>query len=102
MSIKLENLTDRPVLLVLSSGESLRLSPGETSAELHEVEIQNNLKVDKLVKQRVIAVSASKTEPLPGDVSPPPAAESAASGPEAAEGKVVAAQPKKSKTGIQS
>jgi hypothetical protein len=52
----LKNLTDRPVLLVLSSGDALRLSPGQSSPVLAEVEVTNNPKVDKLVAQRVIAI----------------------------------------------
>ena len=56
MTVKLENLTDRPVLLTLSSGEVLRLSPGETSDDLEDVEVRSSSKIEKLVTQGVITV----------------------------------------------
>jgi len=56
MPVRLENLTGRPVLLVLSSGETLRLSPGELSASLADVEVASSRKIEKLVAGGVIAV----------------------------------------------
>jgi hypothetical protein len=56
MPVRLENLSDRPVLLILSSGDTLRLAPGETSEGLEDVEVRASAKVDKLVGQGVITV----------------------------------------------
>jgi hypothetical protein len=60
MSYQVRNLTNRPVLLTLSTGEALRLSPGQTSPVLADVAVANNEKLDKLVAQRVIALDASR------------------------------------------
>lgn len=101
MPITLANLINRPVLLVLSSGETLRLAPGETSAELHDVEIKNNPKVDKLVAQRIVAVNTAGGE---GGEAAPPAqpgggeADSEAPGAEGPQGKPASAQARR-KTG---
>ena len=54
MTVKLENLTDRPILLTLSSGEFLRISPGETSDDLEDVAVQSSTKIEKLVAQGVV------------------------------------------------
>jgi hypothetical protein len=60
MSYVVRNLTNRPVLLTLTTGEALRLSPGETSAVLADVAVANNEKLNKLAAQRVIAIDASR------------------------------------------
>jgi hypothetical protein len=62
MMVTVENLTTRPVLLALTSGATLRLSPGEMSAKLEDVDVQNNAKVNKLREQRVIAVHMLESE----------------------------------------
>ena len=41
-------LTSRPLLVPLSSGATLRLSPGQTSRELPDREAMHNPKIDKL------------------------------------------------------
>jgi hypothetical protein len=56
MPYEIENLTMRPVLLSLTSGQTLRLAPRETSSELKDVEVKNNPKVQKLQERRVIAL----------------------------------------------
>jgi hypothetical protein len=56
MSVRIKNLTPRPLQVELTSGSSLRLSPGQSSPELHEVEISNNAKIDKLQVQHLIAI----------------------------------------------
>ena len=56
MSIKVENLTNRPVLLRLNSGRTLHLAPRTTSEEVMDVEVQNNAKAQKLEGRRVIAL----------------------------------------------
>jgi hypothetical protein len=60
MSIKITNLTSRPVSISLSSGTTLRLSPGQTSGKLRDVEIENNPKIDKLQEQRMIEVTQTQ------------------------------------------
>jgi hypothetical protein len=45
-----------PVLVPLSTGTTVRLSPGEVSDELPDVEVANNAKVEKLRRQGLIAV----------------------------------------------
>lgn len=59
MSVQIQNLTDRPLVLMLSSGRTLHLAPAATSDELADVEVKNNAKLDRLGAQRVIAVLAS-------------------------------------------
>jgi hypothetical protein len=56
VTVRLENLTDRPVLLTLSTGDVLRLSPGEMSEGLEDVEVQASTKIEKLVAQGVITM----------------------------------------------
>jgi hypothetical protein len=55
MAIKIENITDRKVIVRLSSGETLHIAPRTTSEELNDVEVQN-AKVEKLLQRRVIAL----------------------------------------------
>ena len=56
MSVHISNLTTRPVWLTLTSGQTVRLSPGETSTALHEGEVKDNAKVQRLIAQRVVAL----------------------------------------------
>jgi hypothetical protein len=56
MPVTLENLTNRPVLLTLGGGESLRLSPGERSGPLDDVELETSGKIGKLVARGVVAL----------------------------------------------
>jgi len=68
MPIKIKNLTSRPLLISLSSGTTLRLSPGQTSGKLQEADIRNNPKIDKLHEQQMIEVTQtghSKAEAAP-------------------------------------
>jgi hypothetical protein len=60
MPVTLENLTDRPVLLTLGGGEALRLSPGETSEPLDDVELEAVGKIGKLVERGVVRVHEPK------------------------------------------
>ncbi|SRR6266704_1680188 len=62
MPVKIKSLLiSRPIVVPLTTGATLRLSPGETSAELPDVEIKNNAKVDKLQAQGAIEIeTASK------------------------------------------
>ncbi len=67
MPVKIENLTTRPVLLRLNSGQTLHLAPRTISAEVYDVEVENNPKVQKLQDRCVIdlQVSGVKKERLP-------------------------------------
>ncbi|MEV6871443.1 hypothetical protein [Amycolatopsis sp. NPDC051128] len=58
-------LVTGPVVIPLNTGRNVRLSPGESSAELHDVEVADNVKVDKLVSQGVIAVDETTEESAP-------------------------------------
>jgi hypothetical protein len=68
MPYKIENLTMRPVLLPLISGQTLRLAPRETSSELKDVEVKNNPKVQKLQERCVITLHEVEQK---GEVSVP-------------------------------
>lgn len=56
MSIKIENKTNRLVILRLNSGQTLFIDPGTFSGEIGDKEISNNTMVKKLVDRGVIAV----------------------------------------------
>ncbi len=56
MSIEIKNLTSRPVLMRLNSGQSLHLAPGATSAEVLDSEVSNNPKVTKLQGRHIISL----------------------------------------------
>ncbi len=60
MRVKIENLTNRPVLLRLNSGQSLHLAPRITSTEIMGVEVSNNAKVEKLEGRCVVALHEVK------------------------------------------
>jgi hypothetical protein len=66
MAVRVRSLlTSRPIVVPLGSGSTLRLSPGQTSDEIPDVEVQNNPKVEKLKDQGVIVVE-SAAKPKPG------------------------------------
>jgi hypothetical protein len=56
MPHQIENMTMEPVLLSLTTGETLRLSPRGTSYGLRDEEVKNNPKIQKLLEQRIIAL----------------------------------------------
>jgi hypothetical protein len=63
MAVKIRSLlVSGPLLVPLSSGVYVRLSPGGTTEELADVEVTNNAKVDELRDQRLIEV-----EPVAAD-----------------------------------
>jgi hypothetical protein len=64
MPTKITNLAARIVFVSLNSGTTLRLSPTTTSDEIADVEIQDNAKVEKLQKLRLIAVEQITDQPL--------------------------------------
>ncbi|MBV7328186.1 hypothetical protein KFU94_07975 [Chloroflexi bacterium TSY] len=65
MSIKIQNVTNRPVLLRLNSGRTLHLDPRGTSSEIRNVEVKNNAKVQKLQERRIIALHEVKEKKPP-------------------------------------
>lgn len=54
--------TSHPLLIPLTNGQTLRLSPGGSSGRLPDREAENNPKVDKLRRQGLLDVL---TEPRP-------------------------------------
>jgi hypothetical protein len=79
MAVRIRSLvTSGPVVVPLSTGTSVRLSPGQVSDDMPDVEVANNAKVDKLRRRGLIDVE-SVAEPEPADrPSAKPAAESSA------------------------
>jgi len=66
MPVSIENLTNRPVLLRLNSGQTLHLAPHSTSAEIIEVEVKGNSKVQRLQERHVISLQeVKKNEHIP-------------------------------------
>ena len=63
MPVAIKNLSSRPVIVPLNSGTHLRLSPGETLHDVHDVEMKDNAKINKLLQQRAIAVERAAQEP---------------------------------------
>jgi hypothetical protein len=62
MAVRIRSLlVSGPLLVPLSSGGTLRLSPGQVTDELPDVEVANNAKVDLLRAQRLIDVEESST-----------------------------------------
>jgi hypothetical protein len=62
MAVRIRSLlVSGPLLVPLSGGGTLRLSPGEVTDELPDVEVANNAKVDLLRAQRQIDVEESST-----------------------------------------
>ena len=56
MSVVIENLTSRPVLLRLNSGKTLHVTSRATSTEIGDAEVNNNTKVRKLRDRHVISL----------------------------------------------
>lgn len=52
MSVRLRNLrTSAPLHVPLTSGESVRVSPQQSSPDIDEAEVLNNPKVTRLIEQ---------------------------------------------------
>jgi hypothetical protein len=63
MAVKIRNLTTSgPILVPLSSGTTVRLSPGQSSGEMPDVEVTDNAKVDKLRRQGLIDIEPTETD----------------------------------------
>jgi hypothetical protein len=83
-----------PLLVPLASGGSVRLSPGEVSDELADVEVTNNPKIDKLRDRRLVVVESTSEEA--GDEADTEAGEAAAGPAVDAEPKAAARTPRRS------
>jgi hypothetical protein len=60
MTVRIRSLVvSGPLFVPLSGGGTLRLSPGQMTDELPDVEVADNAKVDKLRAQGLIDVEAS-------------------------------------------
>jgi hypothetical protein len=58
MGVTIKNLSSRPLYVPLHNGQNVRLAAGASSDEVDEVLVKGHITVDKLVKQRVIAIDA--------------------------------------------
>jgi hypothetical protein len=82
MTVKIKNsLVSGPVAIPLTNGQSLRLSPGEESRELPDIEATGNAKVDKLRRLRVIEVVVTESATGDSDAETAEAAEGATATP---------------------
>lgn len=62
MAVRIRSLlTSGPIMVPLSTGQHVRLSPGERSDELHDVEVAGNAKVDKLRRHGLVEVETVDT-----------------------------------------
>ena len=82
MTVTIKNLlVSGPVAIPLTTGQSLRLSPGEESPELPDIEATDNAKIDKLRRQRVIEVVMTESATGDSDAETPETAEGATATP---------------------
>jgi len=63
MAAAIKNLTDMPIYVALNSGTGLRLSPGEVASDIHDVELKDNAKVEKLLQRQAISVEHEDEAP---------------------------------------
>jgi hypothetical protein len=79
MVMTLTNLDKTLLILALNSGKAIYLGPGESSDPVEGIEINDNRKVEKLVKNGLLMVTvtsdsgAGKVTPTPGPSEPEPA-----------------------------
>ncbi len=55
MSVHIINRSGRLTYIPLNSGESIHLAPGERSGPIEELDLEENPKVQKLLKAHLIA-----------------------------------------------
>ena len=60
MSVQIINRTKRLTIIPLNSGESIHLAPGEKSPPIDDFELENNAKVEKLLKANLIDRSGAE------------------------------------------
>jgi hypothetical protein len=64
MAVRIRSLlVSGPLMVPLSGGGSVYLSPGEVTGELPDVDVTNNVKVDKLRARRLIDVEQVGEKP---------------------------------------
>jgi hypothetical protein len=80
MPVKISNLLGSgPIFVPLNTGANLRLSPGQTSEELSDVEVVDNAKIEKLLARGVIDIQDVKdTSPANADENAGPIPDSSA------------------------
>jgi hypothetical protein len=66
MASTIQNRAKHLLVLPLNSGGTLHLAPGETSSLIEDFELENNEKVERLLKEGLIAVTKSGDAP-PGE-----------------------------------
>jgi hypothetical protein len=82
MTVTIKNvLVSGPVAIPLTTGQWLRLSVGEESPELPDVEATGNAKVDKLRRQRLIEIVVTDSPTGDSDAVAGEAAEAATEAP---------------------
>jgi len=62
MDVVIRNLSSRMLYVRLHNGQNVRLAPGASSSSMHQVQVKGNATVEKLVKQRMIAIIEPKVE----------------------------------------
>jgi len=78
MAVRIRSLvTSGPVVVPLSTGTTVRLSPGQVSDDMPDVEVANNAKVDKLRRQGLIDVETAEEAEASAEMADQPAAEPA-------------------------
>jgi hypothetical protein len=65
MPVTIENLANRPVLLCLNSGRTRRLAPREVLADIMDVEVNSNSRIQRLQEQRVITLRRTEKKDRP-------------------------------------
>jgi hypothetical protein len=64
MAVRIRSLLGAgPIMIPLSTGRYVRLSPGQSSDKLQDVEVAANAKIDKLRGQGLIEVETLADEP---------------------------------------
>lgn len=66
MPVEIKNLTNRPVLLRLNSGNTMHLAPSKISTQILDVEVNNNSKVQKLKDRKIISLHPVIKKPIAG------------------------------------
>lgn len=70
MASKLVNLGRQLLVVPLNSGETIHLAPGEFSDAIEDYELDHNSKVEKLIRENLLAKRGVEAE---GSAPPPPA-----------------------------
>ncbi len=63
MALTLTNLASHLLILQLNNGNSVYLAPGETSGAVDEGQINGNDKINKLLRNSLVAAAEAKEEP---------------------------------------